>query len=63
MPDKDENEEVTYIFKGPVNGFKGVGRFIMGLIDEVVVVNPRALKDYLYDLLCLGVERLNPPKS
>ncbi len=34
-------------FEGPVSNFKGVGRFIMGLCDEIEVIYPKDLKDFL----------------
>lgn len=37
----------SYIFRGPVSGFEGVGRFVTGLSDEIKVYQPRALKTYL----------------
>jgi len=36
-----------YIFDGYVGNFNGIGRFIMGLIDEVKVIGPQELKDFL----------------
>jgi len=40
-------ENNNYHFRGPVSGFKGVGRFVMGLSDEIKVHQPRALKTFL----------------
>jgi proteasome accessory factor C len=44
-------------FKGPVYGFEGVGRFVMGLIDQVQVIAPAALKEYVLDKVEGGVGR------
>lgn len=46
--EKEETEEVkTYIFNGPVLNFKGVGRFVMGLADEVTILGPEEFKSYV----------------
>ena len=36
-----------YIFEGWVTGYEGVGRFILGLMDEVTVIGPEELKEFL----------------
>ena len=38
-----------FIFEGTVNGFQGVSRFILGLMDEVEVLEPEELKEFLND--------------
>lgn len=38
-------------FFGPVNNFHGIGRFVLGLLDEVEVVGPVTFKQYLRDKL------------
>jgi predicted DNA-binding transcriptional regulator YafY len=46
--EKEETEETkSYIFNGPVLNFKGVGRFVMGLADEVTIVSPVEFKNYV----------------
>ncbi|MDL5047977.1 WYL domain-containing protein [Oscillatoria amoena NRMC-F 0135] len=46
--EKEETGETkTYIFNGPVLNFKGVGRFVMGLADEVTIVSPPEFKNYV----------------
>ncbi|HHG86265.1 MAG TPA: WYL domain-containing transcriptional regulator, partial [Bacteroidetes bacterium] len=41
-------EDVSnWMFEGQVNSFIAVGRFIMGLIDEIEIVAPQELKDYI----------------
>ncbi len=42
--DKQENE---YVFHGPVATFEGVGRFVLGLMDEVRVAAPDAFNVFL----------------
>ncbi|MFV0345968.1 MAG: helix-turn-helix transcriptional regulator [Bacteroidales bacterium] len=36
-----------FIFKAPVYSFKGVGRFIMGLYDDINVIKPKELQEYI----------------
>ena len=46
--EKDENEEVrSYTFHGPVLNYKGVGRFVMGLADEITIIGPQEFKNYI----------------
>lgn len=46
--EKEETEETkSYIFNGPVLNFKGVGRFVMGLADEVAILSPVEFKNYI----------------
>lgn len=50
--EKDESEEPrTYLFNGPTLNFKGVGRFVMGLADEVTIVAPAEFKAYVKERL------------
>ena len=42
-----EQAEKHYMFNGPVAGFEGVTRFVLGLMDEVKVVGPETFKTYL----------------
>lgn len=37
------------IYDGAVYSFEGIGRFIMGLLDEVKVIKPKELKIYIED--------------
>jgi len=46
-----EKREDHYFFHGPVNDFKGVGRFVLGLMDEVTVLENVAFKKYLQEKL------------
>lgn len=39
--------ETTYTFHGPVAGYNGIGRFVLGLIDEIVVKGPEEFRQYL----------------
>lgn len=40
-------QEKHYVFEGPVTGFTGVGRFVLGLMDEIKVVGPESFKEFL----------------
>lgn len=40
-------EEDHYVFHGPVANFEGVGRFTLGLIDEVRIKNPEAFITFI----------------
>ena len=42
-----EKENNTYIFEAEVASLAGVGRFVLGLIDEVAIHCPESLKVYL----------------
>lgn len=37
----------SWIFEAPVSGFEGVGRFVLGLCNEIEVLSPEAFKAYL----------------
>lgn len=36
-----------YTFHGPVANFAGIGRFVMGLIDEIDIVEPATFREYV----------------
>jgi proteasome accessory factor C len=40
-------EEDHYTFHGPVANFEGVGRFVLGLIDELTIMSPDTLKQFI----------------
>ncbi len=42
-----EKDESDYTFHGPVASFEGVGRFVLGLMDEIRVVAPESFIDFL----------------
>jgi proteasome accessory factor C len=44
---KVENEKYPYQFKYEVRDYRGIGRFLLGLPGEVVVIEPAGLKQYL----------------
>jgi len=43
-------------YTGNVYGFEGVGRFVMGLIDQVQVIAPAALKEYVRESIVRSLE-------
>jgi predicted DNA-binding transcriptional regulator YafY len=44
---KEENNPYPFTYESTVYGMEGVGRFVMGLIDQVHVYGPERLKTYL----------------
>ena len=46
-------EEDHYLFHGPVANFDGVGRFVLGLIDEVRIKSPEGFIDFLRNKLMM----------
>ena len=42
-----EKRDDHYQFHGPVNNFDGVGRFVLGLIDEIEIVGPEEFKEHI----------------
>lgn len=50
--EKSENpEERSYTFHAPVLNFKGAGRFVMGLADEISIIGSTEFKNYIKDKL------------
>lgn len=50
-----ENEKYPWRFKGWVFGLQGVGRFVLGLIDEIKVMSPEELNRFIEE----KVRRIN----
>lgn len=44
-------DENTYALEIEVNSFKGIGRFILGLTNDIEVIHPKELKLYLQGLM------------
>jgi proteasome accessory factor C len=42
-----EKQDDHYIFNGPVANFEGIGRFTMGLIDELTIITPETFKEFI----------------
>lgn len=42
-----QTDDTTFIFEGPVSGYEGVGRFILGLPGEIEVMHPNELMDFV----------------
>jgi proteasome accessory factor C len=50
--EKDEtSEDKLYHFNGPVLNYKGIGRFVMGLADEIEIESPKEFKDYIKEII------------
>jgi len=49
-----EKTEDGYQFHGPVSNLEGVSRFILGLLDEIKIINPRNLKDFVQNKIQLN---------
>ena len=47
LPYIEKREEGFYQFHGPVSNFDGIGRYVLGLIDEVEVVAPEEFSTYI----------------
>jgi len=47
LPYIEKVEDGLYKFHGPVRNLDGIGRFVMGLIDEVEIVGPEEFKTYV----------------
>ena len=54
--EKSEAEENRYDFSGTVNGLKGIGRFVMGLMNEIKILAPEELKQYVFDIYQKSIE-------
>lgn len=50
-------DDNSWQFKATVCGFEGVGRFCMGLIDEIHIIEPESLKHYI-GLKIKNIERI-----
>ncbi|WP_276371456.1 WYL domain-containing protein [Chryseolinea sp. H1M3-3] len=50
-----KQEDNTYTFRGPVSSFNGVGRFVMGLLDEVEIKGPEEFSNYVRQKVGVGV--------
>lgn len=54
LPYLEKNEDAegrSYTFHAPVLNFKGVGRFVLGLADEVSITGPVEFKNYIKEKL------------
>lgn len=49
--EKENEDPRSFTFHGPVLTFKGVGRFVMGLADEVKIIEPKEFKAYIKEKL------------
>jgi predicted DNA-binding transcriptional regulator YafY len=49
IPYIEKKDDSYYQFHGPVNNFDGIGRFVLGLMDETEIVGPAEFRKYLKD--------------
>ena len=42
-----QKQEDHYVFHGPVANFEGIGRFVLGLIEEVTIISPEDFKGFI----------------
>jgi len=47
LPYCEKKEEGYYQFYGPVSNFEGIGRFVLGLPDEVKIIQPAEFRQYV----------------
>lgn len=57
-----EEEHFHFQVKLPVRGWAGVGRFVLGLLNDIKVESPEAFKDYLREKVA-EAHWLNTPSS
>lgn len=51
-------DEKRWLFETEVCSYDGVGRFVLGLLDDVSEIHPIQLKDFLHHKCCRYIERL-----
>jgi predicted DNA-binding transcriptional regulator YafY len=51
-----EKRDDFYQFHGPVNNFDGIGRFVLGLIDEIEIVGPDQFREHVSRRIREGAE-------
>jgi proteasome accessory factor C len=42
-----EKEDDHYRFHGPVTNFEGIGRFVLGLVDELTIIEPENFRSFI----------------
>ncbi|MEO5976526.1 MAG: WYL domain-containing protein [Chryseolinea sp.] len=42
-----EKKDDAYLFHGPISNFEGASRFILGLLDEIKIDQPKSLHDFV----------------
>jgi len=47
IPYTEKIDDHSYQFHGPVNNVKGIARFVLGLLDEVEVIEPKEFREYV----------------
>ena len=54
-----EKAENNYIFKNEIHDLKGVGRFILGLPEDIIIEYPDELKHYVYEKMLNNYKKFN----
>ena len=49
IPYTEKRDDGSYQFHGPVSNFEGVARFVLGLLDDIVVLQPPDFVNFLSD--------------
>jgi len=44
----NKTDNNKYVFDGQIYGYEGVGRFCMGLIDDIEIITPKGLTEYIF---------------
>ncbi|NMM49115.1 helix-turn-helix transcriptional regulator [Marinigracilibium pacificum] len=52
------SQEEFYRFRAEINGFEGIGRFILGISNEVEIISPEPLRNYITDYLLKSLRKL-----
>jgi proteasome accessory factor C len=47
IPYCEKSDDGTYQFHGPVNNFNGITRFVLGLLDEVKIIQPKEFVEHI----------------
>ncbi len=42
-----QTDDEHFEFEAPVSGFEGVGRFVMGLCNEIEIISPKSLQEFV----------------
>jgi proteasome accessory factor C len=54
LPYIEKTADGVYQFHGPVHNFDGIGRFVLGLLDEAEVVGPKEFQSYIKSKITLS---------
>jgi proteasome accessory factor C len=60
IPYCEKTPDGVYQFHGPVSNLGGIGRFVLGLIDEAEIISPKEFKEFVLDKIKRGEKLTNP---